>query len=122
MGSPKNFNYDPYSHIKVTPVYDPPPQIRRQNYNRTILPPPPEHYLLQYIGGPFNGEQEYLVCKDHPSIENQSRFTKAVTPPLDLNNLGKPSPLETFTYTLTFIPSDQTPFSEAQVVIALFSS
>lgn len=40
-------------------------------------PAEPSQYLLQFIGGPFNGEQEYLSTKSH-SITSGGIFQKVL--------------------------------------------
>lgn len=95
-------------------------------YTKTPIKPPPENVLLQYIGGPKNGEQEYLnwVLNDH--IQNLG------THQVSLDNgwsvvpvAGFLNPKTDYTalvaiYRLTFVPMEQTPFSDAQIVIAIF--
>lgn len=85
----------------------------------------PEFFIIQYIGGGFNGEQQYLpyeACKR--TIVEGGAYTRLLQgPPPTISHDGIVSKVEISraTYTLTFVPRDQTPFAEsAQVVIALF--
>lgn len=91
----------------------------RGRFQRHRILPPPEFVCIHYIGGPKNCEQEYFNWKARPEIQNQTIFrTISLTreDPLSAYNI----PYETVAYKLTFIPMDQTPFSDAQIAIGVF--
>ena len=102
-----------------------PPSISRPSYNTRPAFVAPEFFIVQYIGGAFNGEQEYLeYAKYKLAIVEGGNYSRILpSPPPTISSNGVVSVTEALRacYSLTFIPRNQTPFAEsAQVVLALF--
>lgn len=97
---------------------------RTVKYSAHVIPPPPTQALIQFIGGPKNAEQEYVPYVDYiPGAEHRIAMVSQMAsieylPDGSLRNI--PAVREYMIYKLTPIPLDQTPFSDAQIVIALF--
>lgn len=95
-------------------------------YNTTIIKPPSEDYLIQFLGGPVNAEQRFYKRKDYPAIQNGAIWSIRLMMPLaefnfDGDNLSvKESTEEYASYKLIFLPPEETPFSEAQVILGIF--
>lgn len=89
---------------------------QKRTFTKTPIAAPPEQLMLQYIGGPKNGEQEYFNWKACPFLQQGKIYFTGIP--------GSSTPqhqviLEA-AYKLTFIPMNETPFSDAQIVIAVF--
>lgn len=110
----------------LDPIIDYAIKPKRDHRGSTTRPikPPPEHFIVQFIGGPINGEQHFKPYKEYFGLIKQGgRFTQAL--PADIKPMpispGDPMPyLETANYKFTFIPQSETPFSDDQIVIAIF--
>jgi len=97
--------------------------IRRPTYTQTAIKPPPEFFCIQYIGGPKNSMQDFLKYRENfNTIKDHALYRVLMSEPLRAYDpIDKPATmLESFTYNLTLIPLSETPFSDAQIVIALF--
>lgn len=95
--------------------------VRRPNYTQTPIKPPPEFFCLQYIGGPRNAQQEFLDYRQNiTTIQDGGRYDTVCSEPLQLPSAERDTMMEIFHYKTVFIPLDQTLFSDAQIVIALF--
>jgi len=92
-------------------------RVKEGYYRQTKLPPPPTHYLIQYIGGPFNAQQEFLSVEENLNIRQGLVWSKVDLSPQFGPNQGKS---QSFQYKLTFIPQSETPFSDAQVIVGIF--
>ena len=88
----------------------------KPRYQTFTLPPPPEEYLLTFIGGPKNATQVFTKRKEHPTLRDGQPYRFVELPPWE----DPRKPVETFDYTMTFIPLSQTPFTDAQCVVAVF--
>lgn len=88
-------------------------------FTRFSLPAPPkvEILIIQFIGGPKNGEQEYVDPKASQRYSQGAEFIATVR-----NDLPDGTTVfENFRYKATHIPMAETPFAtNAQIVIALF--
>jgi hypothetical protein len=100
----------------------PQPNLQKPNYRATPILAPPENLLIQFIGGPKNGDQEYFNWKAHPYLQNGAIFDLALPQPFQLgpDDTLEPGICEIARYKLTFIPPAETPFSDAQIVIGIF--
>lgn len=102
-----------------------PPNFRRINYQSTVIKPPGQ-VLIQYIGGPKNAEQEYLEYRSFQGISDGTLLTirnQIFEPPtIDQNGLisNITRGMHEMIYRITYIPMDQTPFSDAQIIVAIF--
>lgn len=106
---------------------------RRTNYTSSKPVTMPEFLCSQFIGGPKNAMQEYWPYRKHPEIRDGAEFSLYMKEPLTYMPLSA-SPLntqelttqiytnQTIRYKAVFIPLYQTPFSDAQIVIAVFQS
>lgn len=92
-------------------------------YNKTPVAPLPELVLIQFIGGPKNGEQIYYNWKENPDLK-QGAIWNIVDELTPIKNweLNQPyhNVIQTLQYKLTFIPQSETPFSDAQIAIGIF--
>lgn len=88
-------------------------------FTRFSLPAAPkvEILIIQYIGGPKNGEQEYVEPKASQRYSQGAEFIATVR-----NDLPDGTTVfENFRYKATHIPMAETPFAtNAQIIIALF--
>ena len=88
-------------------------------FTRYSLPAAPkvEILIIQYIGGPKNGEQEYVEPRASGRYAQGAEFIATVRNDLPDGT----SVFENFRYKVTHIPMAETPFAtNAQIVIALF--
>lgn len=90
-----------------------------------IIPSPPAQALIQFIGGPKNAEQEYMPYGALPNPVDIMKFSSSVSlPSIEIENDGTlktiPGTVEYALYRMTPIPMDQTPFSDAQIIVAVF--
>lgn len=86
-----------------------------------------ENYLIQFIGGAKNAEQEYYPRKDIKTDINGVSVFKLppIHQPIKLDENQSivsfaATYIEVIPYKLTFLSSEETPFSEDQIVIAIF--
>jgi len=101
------------------------PTITKPTYQTRPAFQAPDFFIVQYIGGAFNGAQEYLNYATHKlCIVEGGVYEKALpspSPTISPEGIVSAAAILHARYSLTFIPRDQTPFAEsAQVVIALF--
>ena len=93
----------------------------RPTYTQRSLAKMPERVCIQYIGGPKNAMQEFKEWKKQPHIQDGKTFTVAMDVPLpDSQHFQDTAYIEQYNYLSVFLPMDQTPFSDAQIVIAVF--
>lgn len=85
-----------------------------------IIPPMLKDAMIQFIGGPFNGQQCFYSLKksDGTYIQNLDRWEMLSEEYLLKGVLRQDKSI----YLLTAIPTEQTPFSDAQIFIGVFQS
>lgn len=98
---------------------------RTVKYSTHVIPSPPAQALIQFIGGPKNAEQEYMPYGALPNPVDIMKFSSSVSlPSIEIENDGTlktiPGTVEYALYRMTPIPMDQTPFSDAQIIVAVF--
>lgn len=110
-----NFDLDPY--LKEIDL-----ETRRINskFRETKISPPAlfEDFLIQFIGGPFNAQQKYFKRGQNSQIHPNAIWRMAILEPL--HSFHDAEYFQTADYLLTFIPQNQTPFSDAQIIIGIF--
>jgi hypothetical protein len=95
----------------------------KPRYTTYAIPPPPEAYLVSFIGGPKNGTQEYLTRHREFNgivLESQMTWTFLLTAPFSPNLPEDTATLEYATYRFTVIPQSETPFSDIPCVVAIY--
>ena len=112
---------------RMPPNHDPLSDLRKiqQTQRKTsfIIPPPPAEYLVTFIGGPLNATQRTILRKNL-ALDSLPENIFRVPGESSTRYFPDKEPehiLETFDYRLTFIPLDQTPFTDAQCVVAVFT-
>lgn len=98
---------------------------RTVKYSTHVIPPPPTQCLIQFIGGPKNAEQEYIPYNTLPNPVDLMTFnTNVALPTIETGKDGSirtiPGTSESAVYRMTPIPMEQTPFSDAQIIVAVF--
>jgi hypothetical protein len=112
--------FDPPQFLPQAPVVTPKDHVKQ------TIAPLPEDILVQFIGGPANAEQKYYQRKNLQLKDGDllAYVVKTDLPPIQLdenNNIQfKVTETEPVWYKLTHVPLDQTPFSNAEIVIAIF--
>lgn len=99
------------------------PSRETPKYKKTEIPKLSEDLCIQFIGGPKNSEQVFYKRKDYPQLSQGAIFTiMEDTPPLTLDETQNiiHSIVATYQYKLTFIPPNETSFSDAQIVVAIY--
>lgn len=110
---------------RMPPEHDPLSDLRKiqQTQRKTsyTIPPPPAEYLVTFIGGPFNATQRTILRKDIP-LDNGQTFRAPGESITRYHTDKEPEHIfETFDYRLTFIPTNETTFTDAQCVVAVFT-
>lgn len=103
------------------------PSTIQPTYSKRTIKPLSLIVLLQFIGGPMNTQQFYRNRSEFPLPIDGAIYKHKVRTSFDIqldenNNIISHKAEETVLvlYRLTFIPPDQTPFSEEQIVLALY--
>jgi hypothetical protein len=119
------FRYEPVIRFsQAMPSYNSPksaPTYSRPTYTKTVLPSFSGTYIVTFLGGPKNGTQEFIEAAKHPYIEDgkiwlipilENTSTEFHNPALARN--------DTYRYKTVFIPQNETTFTEAICILALF--
>lgn len=98
---------------------------KHPNLTQRLITPLPEFLCLHFIGGPKNASQEFWNYRNNASIVFpekvfEVRVEEPISPNISENGDVNLPKIEQFSYKAVFIPVDQTPFSDAQIVICVF--